>query len=112
MTDTYQAVYEAALRRMSNGDIGQAVENAVNLQLGNAGYLFGGSMDSISIAACEMQRPSVLYRPELGIDGNQWCALYGLNLMEGVAGFGDTPDKAMRDFDDQFSKAKTPQVQP
>ena len=50
-------------------------------------------------AAWERQRPSVLFSPTLTRDGNQWCALYGENLMEGVAGFGDTPAKAMWEFD-------------
>lgn len=50
-------------------------------------------------AAISHQRPSVLYRPQLCQDGNQWCALYGENLMEGVAGFGDTPKDAMEAFD-------------
>ncbi len=44
-------------------------------------------------------RPSVLYRPSLGLDGNQWCALYGANLMEGVSGFGPSPEAAMAAFD-------------
>lgn len=43
--------------------------------------------------------PHVLMRPKLSIDGNQWCALYGDNLQDGVAGFGDSPQKAMADFD-------------
>jgi hypothetical protein len=47
----------------------------------------------------EHRRPSVLYRPALSIDGNQWCALYGANLQDGVAGFGDSPELAMWDFD-------------
>lgn len=42
--------------------------------------------------------PSVLYRPALSLDGDQWCALYGDNLQDGVAGFGDTPEAAMCDF--------------
>lgn len=42
--------------------------------------------------------PSVLYRPKLYIDGNQWCALYGENLQDGIAGFGDTPAKAVMNF--------------
>lgn len=54
------------------------------------------------------QRPSTLLRPTLGIDGSQWCALYGANLMEGIAGFGDTPELAMCDFDNQFRTAKVP----
>lgn len=33
--------------------------------------------------------PGVMYRPALSVDGNQWCALYGSNLQDGVAGFGD-----------------------
>jgi len=43
--------------------------------------------------------PSAVYRPKLSIDGNQWCALYGSNLQEGVVGFGESPAAAMRDFD-------------
>jgi len=46
-----------------------------------------------------MQRPSVLYRPRISIDGNQWCVLYGDNLQDGIAGFGNTPALAMADFD-------------
>ena len=33
-------------------------------------------------------------------DGNQWCILYGDNLQVGIAGFGDTPIKAMYAFDE------------
>lgn len=47
-------------------------------------------------------RPSILLRPKLFPDGNQWCALYGDNLQEGFAGFGDTPEKAMGDFDEKY----------
>lgn len=46
-----------------------------------------------------MTRPSVLFRPAISIDGNKWCALYGANLQDGVAGFGDTPEAAMLEFD-------------
>lgn len=54
---------------------------------------------AIQQAAATYERPSVLYRPVLYIDGNQWCALYGENLQEGVAGFGSSPANAMWDFD-------------
>ncbi len=50
-------------------------------------------------AALQMKRPFMLLRPKLYVDGNQWCALYGDNLQDGVAGFGDTPDKAAQNFD-------------
>jgi hypothetical protein len=52
----------------------------------------------------QRQRPCVLFRPSLSIDGNQWCALYGDNLQDGVAGFGDSPADAMRDFDANWCK--------
>lgn len=54
---------------------------------------------SIQAAAAQYERPSVLYRPRLSIDGSQWCALYGENLQDGVAGFGDSPNDAMWSFD-------------
>jgi len=44
-------------------------------------------------------KPHVFMRPAISIDGNQWCALYGKNLQDGVCGFGDTPAEAMSDFD-------------
>jgi hypothetical protein len=46
-----------------------------------------------------MQRWSFMLRPRLSIDGNQWCALYGENLQDGVAGFGDSPEAAYDAFD-------------
>jgi len=55
-------------------------------------------------AAWEYQRPSVVFRPHLSKDGNMWCALLGDNLQEGVAGFGDTPAKAMYAFDVAWGK--------
>ncbi len=54
------------------------------------------------------QAPSVLYRPRLMADGTKWCALYGDNLQEGVAGFGDTPAEAMHEFDKAWASQLTP----
>jgi len=57
---------------------------------------------SFRMACAEIVQEHTSYhatlRPRLFIDGNQWCALYGENLQDGVAGFGDTPSKALRDF--------------
>lgn len=39
-----------------------------------------------------------LLRPSVSIDGNKWCVLYGEDLQNGVAGFGDSPYLAMLDF--------------
>lgn len=43
--------------------------------------------------------PAFHLRPRLSIDGNKWSALYGENLQDGVAGFGDSPAEAYADFD-------------
>ena len=43
--------------------------------------------------------PHVYMRPRIYLDGDQWCALYGRDLQEGVAAFGDTPADACRAFD-------------
>lgn len=56
----------------------------------------------------EQTRPSVVYRPDLSLDGNKWSALYGANLMEGVCGWGDSPDEAMADFDRRWITKVTP----
>ena len=44
-------------------------------------------------------RPSSIYKPKIFKDGNQWCALYGYNIQDGVAGFGNSPALAYEDFD-------------
>jgi hypothetical protein len=62
---------------------------------------------AIDSAAAQYERPSVMFKPRLSVDGNQWCAMYGDNLQDGVAGFGDSPANAMWDFDRNFS-AKLP----
>ncbi|KFL31499.1 hypothetical protein JP75_08160 [Devosia riboflavina] len=45
------------------------------------------------------QQPHVLMRPSVFPDGDMWCALYGVNIQEGVAGFGSTPELACLAFD-------------
>jgi hypothetical protein len=53
--------------------------------------------------ACELAAaPSTHLRPRLYPDGDMWCALYGENLQDGLAGFGKTPEGAMADFDYNF----------
>jgi hypothetical protein len=54
----------------------------------------------------EMVRPSVLFRPSIVKDGDQWCALYGENIQEGVCAFGPTPELAMRQFDVEWIHEK------
>ncbi len=50
-----------------------------------------------------VRTPAEIYHPRIYIDGNQWCALYGENLQDGVAGFGDSPELAMQDFNKAWS---------
>lgn len=52
----------------------------------------------------ERLRPFVMYKPRLFIDGNQWCALLGENLQDGVAGFGPSPSAASADFDANWNR--------
>ena len=59
---------------------------------------------SIASSFSQYERPSVLYRPSLYLDGSQWCALYGSDLQSGGCGFGDSPEKAMADFDADWCK--------
>ena len=62
---------------------------------------------AIQSAAAQHERPSAVYRPRISIDGNQWCALYGANLQDGVAGFGASPAEAMWDFDRHWAAKLT-----
>ncbi len=57
----------------------------------------------------QRMRPSVLFRPKVFVDGSGdylWCALYGDNIQDGVAGFGSTPNMAMLDFDANWTQQK------
>ena len=101
MNDNYQAVFDAVRSKISNGDIGEAIERAVRDM--NLTHYAEMTMHNAGSALCALQEahtsPSAIYRPAISIDGNQWCALYGDDLQCGVAGFGDTPEQAMADFD-------------
>lgn len=101
MNDSTQAIYDAVRSRIGNADVGYAIESAMRDV--NFSHYAEMAMHAATQAAgaveLEMRRPAVLFRPSLYIDGNQWCALYGANIQEGVAGFGDSPELAMQDFD-------------
>lgn len=103
--DSYQPIYDAVRSRISGGDVSQAMESVLRECFGMAHHLMQCVAQEYTCAVQEQQRPSVLMRPSISLDGNQWCALYGDGLQNGVAGFGDSPDKAMRDFDAQWIAA-------
>ena len=56
----------------------------------------------------ERRRPFYLLKPKVFPDGNKWCALYGENIMAGVAGFGSTPAEAATMFDIQWLNENAP----
>ncbi len=56
-----------------------------------------------SIEAEEYNLTGVL-KPRIYIDGNQWCVLYGENLQDGVAGFGDSPYLAVLAFNKEWHR--------
>lgn len=64
--------------------------------------------EAAAIIQSAMTAPHVLYKPTLTPDGDKWCALYGDDLQVGVAGFGDTPEEAMAEFDKAWCTGKTP----
>lgn len=117
MSDHYQAIYDAVRSRISGGNIGEAVADVarqsfdISMTVATLGQEFGLAAEQQQQAAIETMRPSVLFRPTIGRDGNKWCALYGPNLMEGVAGFGDSPAEAMLDFDANWATKIVPSNQ-
>ena len=43
-----------------------------------------------------------MLKPKLYMDGNAWCCLYGENIQDGISGFGDTPHKAVINWNHQW----------
>lgn len=107
MADTYQAIYDAVRSRISGGNIGDAVADAARNAF-DISWAVEHIKQEFVTAAHEMQRPSVLFKPRVFPDGTSWCALLGDNLVEGVAGFGNTPDEACAAFDQAWRKGLTP----
>jgi len=104
--DSYQPIYDAVRSRISGGDVGSAVERALrDASLSHYADMMNRKFQEV---ASEYERPSVVFRPKLSSDGNEWCALLGDNIQEGIAAFGETPAKAMYAFDSAFWNQKTP----
>lgn len=102
-----QEIYDAVRSRISNVDIGSAVE-AVARDAFDMSYPRAMAQEQIAAVGYEMMRPSVLFRPEIFPDGTMWCALLGADLQVGIAGFGETPAAACAEFDKAFWNEKTP----
>lgn len=107
----YQAIYDAVRSRLNNCDVGAIIQEMAARGFDASNAIAHGQAAVWEVAAAH-QRPSVLFRPALYPDGNQWCALYGADLASGVAGFGDTPAHAMAAFDVAWMTERTPPSQP
>lgn len=105
MSDSYQAIFDAVRSRINGGNVSDAIESVLRESFGMANDIMRGVAHEYSCAAYEQQRPSAIFRPALSMDGNQWCALYGPDLQNGVAGFGDSPSLAMLNFDKQWNSS-------
>jgi hypothetical protein len=52
--------------------------------------------------------PTAMRQPRLLARGKVWIALLGPNLEEGIAGFGNTVEAALRGFDAQYVRGLRP----
>jgi hypothetical protein len=86
------------------------VDGKIYTLLFNAAYYENDAADLRLDTAKEMMRPFMLLKPSVLKDGNKWCALYGDNLQDGVAGFGDTPEQAAIQFDIEWLNARCGRV--
>jgi hypothetical protein len=108
--DSYQPIYDAVRSRIHSCDIGSIVESAAR-QAFDTGNLVPLAQEAITILTRAYERPSAVYRPVISLDGNMYCALYGEDLMAGCAGFGETMEAAMADFDQNWWKQRAPALQ-
>ena len=74
------------------------------------------AVDQTLMAIQEMERycsahpnsPAAIRHPRLSIRGQTFVALLGPSIEEGIAGFGDTVQAALRAFDLQYSRSLMP----
>ena len=73
-------------------------------------------VDQTLMAIQEMERyclahpnsPVAIRHPQLSVRGRTFVALLGPSIEEGIAGFGDTVQAALRAFDLQYSRSLIP----
>ncbi len=77
------------------------IKDAIALAL-NRNNDFLEAMRNIRQASRFALEAFTVYKPKIYPDGDQWCVLLGDNVQEGVVGFGDTPRKAVVNFNHNF----------
>jgi hypothetical protein len=83
----------------------QAVYDGVVASFGHAGHI---AQHAVAEVVSVLTAPHVVMRPRLFVDGDQWCALLGENVQDGVAGFGASPAEASYDFDRKWGERLEP----
>lgn len=102
MSEIYDATYSAIRSKINHCDPSTIIENWLS------GQAFSHLLNTkIEEVGNELMRPCVLLKPKLTREGDCWCALYGENLHDGIAGFGKTPSEAFYNFDHNFFHEKT-----
>ena len=101
MGENYQAVYDAVRSRFTFNPNDLISEFCGRNDMSMSIELVKQEFVSVAL---EMQRPSVVYRPALKQDGNQWCAMYGDCISDSVCAFGPSPRIAMEEFDKEWNK--------
>ena len=69
---------------------------------------FAAMQEMERYCAAHPRSPAATRRPQLSIRGRTFVALLGPAIEEGIAGFGDTVQAALRAFDAQYSRSLTP----
>ena len=102
---SYDAVFAATRVSLGNPDISGTIRSVAS-EAFDISWIKARAQEALTAIENDLRRPFVLLRPRMFIDGDKWCALFGENIMEGVAGFGDTPDTASVDFDKNWNQQK------
>lgn len=100
MSDSYQAIYDAVRSRISGGNVGEIVADACRNAF-DISHMKAILQQDFSVAAQEMARPCVLFKPELKFDRDVWEVTLG-----DIYATGATPAEAMSSFDQVFYKGK------
>jgi len=102
MGNTYQAIYDAVRSKISGFNAQELFDRIIrNFDFSHHAKVVKRHIVTVTN---EQKRPSVLFRPELKFDVDEWRAQYGKGVYEGVIGTGDSPDEAMRDFDEKWTQ--------
>ena len=86
------------------------------MNIGAATFNAQHTVDQTLMAIQEMKRycsahpnsPAAIRHPRLSIRGRTCVVLLGPSIEEGIAGYGDTVQAALRAFDLQYSRSLTP----